>query len=41
MQSYPPDFEFKGTRSKQYLQVGNAVPPGVAHAVLSHLWKEN
>lgn len=40
LQSYPAGFNFGGGRGKQYLQAGNAVPPGVARAVLEHLWKE-
>lgn len=38
LQSYPRGFEFKGSRGKQFLQVGNAVPPLVAQAVLEELW---
>lgn len=38
LQSYPRGFEFKGSRGKQFLQVGNAVPPLVAKAVLEELW---
>lgn len=40
LQSYPPGFEFVGTKGKVGLQIGNAVPPFVADAVLSHLWSE-
>lgn len=35
IQSYPDGFTFAGSKSKQFLQVGNAVPPLVARAVLS------
>lgn len=35
LQSYPPGFTFAGTKTKQFLQVGNAVPPLLARAVLS------
>lgn len=38
LQSFPADFEFSGAKGKVDLQLGNAVPPAVAVAVLSHLW---
>lgn len=34
LQSYPPGFVFSGTKTKQFLQVGNAVPPLLAEAIL-------
>jgi site-specific DNA-cytosine methylase len=38
LQSYPADFEFKGGKGKIGLQIGNAVPPLLAEAVLVALW---
>lgn len=34
LQSYPPGFVFSGTKTKQFLQIGNAVPPLLAEAIL-------
>jgi DNA (cytosine-5)-methyltransferase 1 len=39
LQSYPRGFEFAGKRSKQFLQVGNAVPPLMAQAILTTILK--
>jgi DNA (cytosine-5)-methyltransferase 1 len=34
LQGFPPDYPWRGTRTRQFTQVGNAVPPPVAHRVL-------
>lgn len=34
LQSYPADFVFSGTKTKQFLQIGNAVPPLMAEAII-------
>jgi DNA (cytosine-5)-methyltransferase 1 len=38
LQSYPADFQVAGSKAMQQLQIGNAVPPLVAKAVLEELW---
>lgn len=37
LQGFPRDYPFRGTRSKRFEQVGNAVPPPMARAVLEAL----
>lgn len=39
LQSYPPDFTFVGNQGSVGLQIGNAVPPLLAEAILSELWE--
>lgn len=35
LQSFPADHPFQGNQGKQYLQVGNAIPPGMAAPALA------
>lgn len=38
LQTFRDDYFFHGNRSKQYIQVGNAVPPFLAHQIARTLW---
>lgn len=41
LQSFPDWFEFKGSRTDQYVQVGNAVPPLLGRAIAQALRKSS
>lgn len=40
IQTFPKDLEFSGSKSSQYTQIGNAVPPRMAEAIGRTIWDQ-
>lgn len=39
LQGFPPDIDVQGTKTAQWLQIGNAIPPPLAKAILAQIAK--
>lgn len=37
LQTFPPDYPFQGTKGQKFLQLGNAIPPVLAKAILQEV----